>query len=63
MATPNETAPLLLRPAEAARALGCSVRTVWRLASMGMLTPIKIGRLTRFRLADLRRVAEEGAAH
>ena len=40
--------------------LGVCRRQVDRLAEVGALRKVKIGRLTRFRLSDLERVMEEG---
>ena len=51
----------LLRVAEAADILGCSPRLVWRLREQGALEAVKIGRVTRFRRSDIRRLVEHGA--
>ncbi len=51
----------LLRVDEAAQVLGCSQRLVWRLREQGALEAVKIGRVTRFRRSDIRRLVEHGA--
>jgi excisionase family DNA binding protein len=46
--------------AEAARLLGVSKLTIWRLVSRGLLCPIRIGRkCVRYRVADLERLIEK----
>ena len=47
---------LLLRPCEAADALGISVRAVYYLVASGELPAVRLGRATRFGLDDLRAV-------
>ncbi|NCC93364.1 MAG: DNA-binding protein [Opitutae bacterium] len=38
--------------------LGVSRSTVWRMAASGQLQPVRVGaRSTRFRVADIRRIA------
>jgi excisionase family DNA binding protein len=49
--------PLLVDSAVAARLLNVSPRTLWQLAKSGRLPSKKIGRLVRFRPADLREFA------
>jgi len=61
----NDTspAPLLLDPVRAAQALAISPRTLWGLKKTGQIPAIKIGRLTRYAVADLGKfVAERRAA-
>jgi len=55
-------APALLIPAEeVARMMGVSERTLWRLASAGRVPrPVRIGRNTRWRLAEIRDWIEQG---
>jgi len=56
----------LLTVREVGQLLGISPRTVWRLAAQAEVglgdfpRPIRIGRLRRWRLADLRRFIESG---
>lgn len=52
----------LLRAREVARLLAVSVRSVWRLASTGLIpTPVKVGGATRWRARDIHAfVAERG---
>lgn len=50
----------LLRPQEVAHRLGVSLRTVWRFRQLGILTPVSLGRSTRFRLSDVQRVVRRG---
>ncbi|NCD26548.1 MAG: DNA-binding protein [Deltaproteobacteria bacterium] len=41
-----------------AQVLGVSASTVWRMVASGQLTPVRVGeRNTRFRVADIRRIA------
>lgn len=44
----------LLTVQEAADFLGCSIHSVYRWSAQGLLPTVKVGRLTRFRPADLR---------
>jgi excisionase family DNA binding protein len=56
-----ETAPLLICADEVARMMGVSERTLWRLASAGSVPePVRIGRNTRWRLAEIREWIERG---
>lgn len=51
----NETPPILIRADEVARLMGVSERTLWRLLSAGKVPkPLRIGRNTRWRLAEVR---------
>jgi excisionase family DNA binding protein len=51
----TDTAPLLVRADEVARMMGVSERTLWRLLSAGKIPqPVRIGRSTRWRLAEIR---------
>lgn len=49
---------LLLRPPEVARLLACSTKTVYAWAASGFLPSVRLGRLVRFRAADVRRFVE-----
>lgn len=44
----------LLTVQEAAGFLGCSIHSVYRWTAQGVLPVVKVGRLSRFRPADLR---------
>lgn len=55
--------PLLLRPAEVADVLGVSPRTVNRLTSAGELEPVHVGRLPRYRTADIELYVSRMRAH
>lgn len=48
----------LLRPAEAARILGVSRSQIYRLAALGEIAHVRVGRSVRFRLEDLERFVE-----
>jgi excisionase family DNA binding protein len=50
---PQTTEPLLLKPAEAARALGISPRNLWGLTAAGEIQCVRIGRLVRYAMVDL----------
>lgn len=45
--------PVLLDTKQAARRLLCSQRTLQRRVAAGQLTPVRNGRIVRFRVADL----------
>ena len=50
----TEAAPLLLDAAAVAKRLGVSKATVWRLRDSGRLPQcVKVGSLTRWRVADI----------
>ena len=55
---------LALRPAEAARALGLSERTLWTLADAGTVPSVRVGKLRLFPVAVLQRwlIAQAGQA-
>jgi hypothetical protein len=53
---------LLLTQAEAARALSISRQSLWRLVQENLISPVEIGGIRRYRLADLQRLAAGGAA-
>jgi hypothetical protein len=55
-----EQQPLLYSPANAARTLDISVRSVWRLIELGRLDVIRIAGSTRITAESLRRLATEG---
>ncbi len=51
----TDTAPLLVRADEFAKMMGVSERTLWRLLSAGKVPkPVRIGRSTRWRMAEVR---------
>jgi excisionase family DNA binding protein len=50
--------PLLLTPAEAARMLAVSPRTLWGLTAAGEVPAVRIGRAVRYAVADLREYVE-----
>jgi len=54
---------LLLTREQVARELGVSPRTVARLVERGELTYVRIGRLARFRPADLAAFVERALVH
>jgi prophage regulatory protein len=57
----TETQPMLVNAEEVARMLDVSERTLWRLVSAGKVpTPVRIGRSTRWRLAEVRQWIEGG---
>jgi excisionase family DNA binding protein len=63
--TLSQTTPvsLVLRPKQAANALGISMTTFWRLVKSGQLETIKIGpRTTGVRRSDIERLVEHGIA-
>jgi len=51
--TTAEAKPLALRPREAAKALGVSESTLYRLRSTGKLASIKVGSAILHRVTDL----------
>ena len=53
---------LLLSQAEAARVLSISRVSLWRLVKEGVITPVEIGGIKRYRMSDLERIAARGAA-
>ena len=48
----------LLRPEAVAQLLACSPKTVYAWAASGLLPSVRLGRLVRFRPADIRRFIE-----
>jgi excisionase family DNA binding protein len=46
--------PLLVDSKEAARLLGLSTRTVWAITDKGQLPVVRIGRLVRYAIDDIR---------
>ena len=57
----TDTTPLLINAEEVARMMDVSERTLWRLVSAGKVpTPVRIGRSTRWRLAEVRQWIEGG---
>lgn len=57
----GEQDALLATQAQAARALSCSRFTVRRLVKDGVLHPVNIRGLVRYRYSELRSLAKEGA--
>ena len=59
---PNDTipaaAPMLLRPPEAAKALGISLRKLQDMTKRGEVRVVRLGRNPRYDPADLRQVIE-----
>jgi excisionase family DNA binding protein len=55
--------PLLLEPADAARALSLSERTLRRLVRDGELAAVKVGAATRFAPEDLEQFVERKRSH
>ena len=54
--------PVLISAKELAAMLGCSEAHVWRLHSCaGLPMPLKMGRLSRWRVAEVREWLEAGA--
>lgn len=51
----------LLKPEAVARLLACSPKTVYAWAASGLLPSVRLGRLVRFRPADVRRFIEAHA--
>jgi excisionase family DNA binding protein len=51
----------LLKPEAVARLLACSPKTVYAWAASGLLPSVRLGRLVRFRPADVRRFIESHA--
>ena len=52
-ATMAELRPLLVTPVQAAAMLGVGRTTLYHLTCDGHLTPVRIGRSTRYAVADL----------
>lgn len=58
---PRLTGPLLLNMSRAARLLGVSRHTVWRLMRKGNLKPVEVrSRLVLLRRSDIERLGTEG---
>ena len=51
---------LLVSTAEASRALSVSRQTLWRWVTEGLIKPVEIGGVRRYRMADLQRLANMG---
>lgn len=49
----STTSQRLFRPAEAARLLACSERTVWSLIKSGRLPAVRFGKVTRIDRVDI----------
>ena len=56
-ATEEAPAPLLLTQRDAARVLGLSRQTLFRWARAGVLRPVEIAGVRRYRVDDLKRLA------
>jgi excisionase family DNA binding protein len=55
----ERTTPKVLSTANTARLLDCSTRTLYRLIERGELTPVRLGRVLRFELDEIRRYLDE----
>ncbi len=56
-----DISPILISAEELAKLMDVSVRTLWRLLSAGKVPqPVRIGRNTRWRLAEIREWIEKG---
>jgi excisionase family DNA binding protein len=56
-----DTAPILISAEELAKLMQVSERTLWRLLSAGKVPqPVRIGRNTRWRYAEVREWIERG---
>ena len=53
------TQPLLLTPAQAAKALAISPRKLWAMTASGEIPHVRIGRSVRYSLDDLHRWIDE----
>ena len=49
----GKPAPLVLRPKDAAKALGISERALWAAANSGRIPVVRFGRSTRYDVRDL----------
>jgi excisionase family DNA binding protein len=59
--TSVDTAPILISAEELAKLMQVSERTLWRLLSAGKVPqPVRIGRNTRWRYAEVREWIEKG---
>ena len=56
------TAPELRTTAKTAALLDCSVRTVYRLVDRGELRPVRLGRVLRFEVDEIRDYLERSRA-
>ena len=57
----DDGTPRLINAEEVARMMNVSERTLWRLLSAGKIPPpVRFGRSTRWRLADIRSWIERG---
>lgn len=60
---PTPTTPArqgLASQADACKFLGVSRQALWKWATQGRIQPIALGRLTRYRWADLESIASDG---
>jgi excisionase family DNA binding protein len=55
----ERTTPELRSTARTARLLDCSVRTVYRLVERGELAPVRVGRVLRFEVEEIRRYLDQ----
>jgi prophage regulatory protein len=56
-----DAAPMLISAEDVARMMDISERTLWRLLSAGKVPPpVRIGRSTRWRLAEIRSWIDRG---
>ena len=56
---PQAKQPLLLTVQQAAEALAISPRKLWGMTASGEIPHLKIGRLTRYAVADIERWIDE----
>jgi excisionase family DNA binding protein len=55
----DRTAPELRSTSKTAALLDCSVRTVYRLVERGELAPVRLGRVLRFEVDEIRRYLDQ----
>jgi excisionase family DNA binding protein len=55
----QRTDPSLSSTVRTARMLDCSVRTVYRLVERGELAPVRVGRVLRFEVDEIRRYLDQ----
>jgi len=58
---PKDIDPLLLSPRQASRALAISERTLWSLTKTGTVPHIRIGKLVRYSVDNLKKYIEQAA--
>ena len=55
----SQTAPLLLTPIEASKAIAISPRKLWSMTASGEISHLRLGRCVRYPVDDLHRFIEE----